>query len=739
MDERFQSLSKLIRYDFNSKKKIEDVLPHLSSYIINYPTTGDIYLDFSSYCATVLLENYSNIKENMISVISTTRRLIEIVISWGIYPHLPKSLHIPFLDDEHWLMTEAPPRMLRPRPEMLNALECLLLNDGCSLIHPLFLQHAICIFYYLEKNRVEQIIENQTTENVISCLIALFQTGLEFGPLLIEVIRKRTDSFEAIEHTTFPLPICARAISVQPVGENEDKYYEELFPRLFNAVNSKKGENLAKEIMSQIIRRKPEQFLKNWDLGLLLEWPSKASINQLIWQLDSFLFPEDCKKVLIPPIPQRLLFIAAQTTDDVHDRSVNLIKNILQDESTSSNFIKSIIEIETLSPLDLDHISIVTNENGVFAVEDEREDDFDILEKMYTCISELIDIKVFKNCIDDLPPLINAINFLSLMLMKFKEIDVELATLLLIFLSKFKNKNDVSNIVNVIISMSPDLKEIPQVVYDSFSEIIPEIKLFSIKGNEKTNKTQSDFDKVELLHELSSPIVPYRAHSLYVLRKGVMTPGHPLRDEETIKSIFPSIQKQLEHKDSFVFMHAIFALEAIADVFPHLVIETLASKYPQKDEATSLTISQVLMLCARRTGPGLIHSSDGNLCGFFIKAFARGVVHESTLIQASSLSDLATFVETLSFGCAPWFTDIVTTVTNTWQVHKPLEVRRAASYLAYKIVITMGDSFPEFSLGDLQNLINCVKRMRSGDFDEVSHQNAEDCYQTMWEICPMLL
>jgi hypothetical protein len=127
------------------------------------------------------------------------------------------------------------------------------------------------------------------------------------------------------------------------------------------------------------------------------------------------------------------------------------------------------------------------------------------------------------------------------------------------------------------------------------------------------------------------------------------------------------------------------------------------------------------------------------LCGFFIKAFARGCGHASDLVQASSLSDLATFVEVLHFGVAPWFADIVRTIVVKTQVHQGFQIRRAGSYLAYKVVQVLGTGFPDFAREDLEVLIDCVKRMREGELDEIAHQNAEDCYQTMWDICSMLL
>ncbi|KAK8900634.1 Transport and Golgi organization protein 6 [Tritrichomonas musculus] len=744
-DPRFDTLIQMFK-ELPQDTPIDKALPQLPQYVSGIEHTGNIYFDLPFLCATIIIECGPQIEESMISRVNASRKLLQCVISWGIYPHLPKSLHIKFLDKPHWLDTEAPPRLLRPNPIMMNALDSFLSNPGLSLIHPLFVQHAICIFYYLEPERLPHVIENQKTETVIASILALFPTGLKLMQLLIDTIKERTDSFEALENTTFPPKLCARAISAVPEKDDPDEYYKKLMSRVFSAIESKKGDTLAKYILTNSIQYFSKQFYQNFDLSSLLEWPTEQNIAPLLYKLETYFFPTDLQKLLIEPLPQRIAFIAALTTGEINNRAIRILQSYMKNDELAVDLILSIAENATLSPIGLDNYTIIHNDKGLFAVvDDEREDDFDIISQMLKDLGEIIDLKNTIKIVNLLPPVMNGINFISQIISRYKEIDEELAICLLNFISKLdqnQGKADVgADIAKLVIEMCPSLKSVPQNVVDSLGEFVPEIRLLSIINENEKNSNSDDFefDKNQLLQDLVSPTVPLRARGLYTLRRGVMKKGHPLRDEKVIKSIFPTIEKQLKDKDSFVFMNAIFCLESIADVFPHLVIETLANQFPQKDEALSLKVGQVLMLCARRTGPGLVHSADGNLCGHFIKAFARGVQHNSSLVQASSLSDLSTFVEALSFGCFPWFTDIVATVKSSWQAHKPIPVRRAASYTVYKIVQTMGKGFEEFSKDDLMNLIDCVKMNRGGEVDEVAHQNAEDCYQTLWDICPMLL
>ena len=741
MDPRFKNFWQMFR-DYPPKTPVDEVLPNIPKYLGDFPQTGDIYFDVSFLAAKVLIDCVPQIEDHMISRINCAVKLMELVLSWGVYPHLPRSLHVAFLDEPHWVQSTAPPRLLRPKQEMLDALEVLLSSNGLALVHPLFVQHAICLFYYLQPEKLDDILANQKTDTIIASIMGLFSTGLELMDLLIQTIKERNDSFEAIEQSAFPSNVCARAIAAVPKNDDPDEYYAKIMPKVFNAISSNKGAMVGKCVLSYAIKFFKNYFYKNFDLSPLLDWPNENNIAPVLWRLDNFFFSQDLQALLIPPLPQRITFIAALTMGNINDRAINILRSYMKDDDLAVELIKSIAENATLSPLGLDKYFIEQKDDGLFAVEDtERDNDFDIISQMLTILAELVELKNTIRLVNILPAAMNGFHFVSQLLLRFKEIDAEVATNLLKYISKLETEKTLStDIVKLILEMCPQLKEIPQLVVDSYGELIPELKLYKIIGADKNDsKDDIKFDKVELLQDLESPIVPLRARGLYTLRRGVMQKGHPLRDESTLKSIFPIIEKDLKHSDTFVFLNAIFCLEVVADVFPHLVIETLAAQFPQKDIDLSLKVGQVLMLCARRTGPGLIHSPDGNLCGFFIKAFARGVAHESSLVQASSLSDLATFVETLSFGCFPWFTDIVATVCSCWQIHKPVDVRRAASYTAYKIVKTMGKGFEEFSKDDLHNLIECVKKMRLGELDEVAHQNAEDCYQTLWDICPMLL
>ena len=746
MDKRFDEIRRLFQGELPGKTPIERVLQRLREVV-----EGDVYLEFARVCAGCVRDVAPGVDSESVSVVNVIRKMVMVVIVWGVYPHLPKSLHIGFDEDEaNWWESPAPPRLLRPPQEMLDAIEVVLQSPGCIQLHPEFLRHGICVFYYLEKEKVAEILEIQTTETIVASLISLIAQKVNVVSMLSAVVRNRSDSLEALQLTQFPPKLCARAIAAPPSFETEDEYYDELFPKLVAAINSKKGAVLAKHVIGFIVARRPEQFLKHFDMDTLLNWPNARSVGPVLWNLNNTVFESDLSKVLINPLPQRIVFIAAATVGEVYDQAVKLIQTYMRELTQTVSLVKSVVEVASLCPLGLDGFRVVSGDDGVFIFANDTDEDdeeesgvlkeMSILEQMRVVLAECMDIQYTSDICSILPASLGGFHFLSRLLSRFTELSEDVGAAVLSYVAKLDQFTDVAvEIAKNVLEMCPKLTHVSPRVLDSFlGEHLPELCLLQSTDAEAKPES-SAFDKDELLRDLKSPIIPLRGRGLYTLRKGIMTKDHPLRNEDMIKSLYPVIEKQLEHKDSYVYINAIQCLETIAIVYPHLVVDTLAAQFPQKNVEITLKIGQVLMLCARRNGPGLVHSPDGNLCGVFIKAFGRGCEHESDLVQASSLSNMATFVETLKFGVAPWFADIVVTMDRKWQIHNPDQVRRAASYLAYKVVQALGSGFEEFSKADLMILIEAVKRMRAGEIDEVAHRNAEDCYQTLWDICPMLL
>ena len=741
---KFVSMRDLFRTKIKSSTPIEEVIPQIPSFISGIEITNNVYIDLPRFCSSVFIECLPKIEALNLSEMRAVTYGLCAILNWGIYPHLPKSIQIPFMDKNHWIYSPAPPRMFKPEDAFLEALEIFFASISCASLHPLFLQHCISVLHFLDKDRLTRIIQGQDTTTLFSSIIALLPMKINVNYLLTQVVLNRSDALEAIEDTVFPPPMLAKAIGTPPDLNNQDDYYKKLFPRLFEATRSGKGDVLSKEIINFIVKTRPEQFLKNCDLTPLLEWPSKDSIGNIIWLLESVMLIQIASRVLVDPIPFRLLFIAALTEGEIHQKALKLAGYSVANVQGAINVFKILTSDSNLSALDLDLYGIEQRDNGIFVIEKEHdaEEQIAILTKMRELSASLFKTEFIPQIVDELPGTFGAIQLVSLVLPRCKTIQKEWATPLLSFLAKVQGDPeigvDILEIAKTVFYGIDGIEELPSKVINTFGGDIPE--MLSIKTSDaKESNNEDSFSMDSIIEDLKSPIPALRARGLFMLRRGVMDKTSPLRDEENIKKLFPSIETQLKHEESYVFINAIQTLETIGDVFPHLVVEKLAEQFPKKDVALSLKVSQALMLLSRRCGPGMVNSKSGNLCGFYIKAYARGVAHESTLIQASSLSDLAEFVQSIQFGCTPWLTDIVITIDNAWQAHHVVDVRRAASYLCYTLILVLGTGFGECSPEDVKYLGNIVKKNRLAELDDVAHQNAEDCYQTMWDVAAQYL
>ncbi|EAY23543.1 hypothetical protein TVAG_072060 [Trichomonas vaginalis G3] len=745
---QFLNLVDLLMVKIRPTTQISEATKQIPKFIQEIELTGDVYADLSHYCAHVIKNYLPSSGDLSARHYRAICFLIVCIINWGIYPHLPKSIQIPFEDLEHWVLSPAPPRLNKPANYYFEALESFFDNVTCQDIHPMFLQHVLACLHFLDLNMMNKIMSTQNTEVLFSSILSLIPLKINITSLLPDIILNRSDSLSAIQNTIFPLPMLAKAIGTPPSLDKQDDYYKKLFPKLLEAIRSGNGDKLSKEIIKYIVSTRSEQFLKHVDLEPLIEWPTtnEKPLGTLLWTLESVLSPKSAQKILVSPMPHRILFLAAQTEGEINKRCLNLLKFILVDEKSVVDFVKVVVSDSSLSPLGLDSFVVDVSQNqGVSVVETEPDEirELTIITKMREIVSKLIKIEYMDSIISCLPGTFGSVQLISQILPTVQKISPDWGIPLLSFLSRVKGDAEIGmDIVSIAKAVFDGLEvdELPRNVINTFGGDIPE--MLSMKYKDEDNDSD-DNDKTDIIksisNDLQSPIAALRGRGLFDLRRNVMDKKSVLRDEENIKKILPLAENQLKHEESYVYINAIRCLESIGDVFPHLVVKKLCEEYPKPDVSLSLKVAQTLMLLARRTGPGLIHSANGNLCGHFIKAFSRGVSHESTLIQAASLSDMAEFVSALEFGCANWLTDIVLTIDNAWQQHHVVDVRRAASYCCYRIILVLGEGFGECSPENVKLLGRIVKRNREAELDDVAHQNAEDCYQTMWDCAASFL
>lgn len=166
------------------------------------------------------------------------------------------------------------------------------------------------------------------------------------------------------------------------------------------------------------------------------------------------------------------------------------------------------------------------------------------------------------------------------------------------------------------------------------------------------------------LKEVQDILLPVRGHGVQMLSKLVRS-----KDPETLENITKLLtifQEQLKSSDSYVYLRAINGLAALASVKPDSVIPLLCHEFislatdkeqlpcfhGNDDEGSvdtgitvRLKVGEVLVKVAKECNEMLPH-----YCNHFLTAIMNGVKASDPLVQASSLSGLATVCEHLGYS-----------------------------------------------------------------------------------------
>ena len=169
------------------------------------------------------------------------------------------------------------------------------------------------------------------------------------------------------------------------------------------------------------------------------------------------------------------------------------------------------------------------------------------------------------------------------------------------------------------------------------------------------------------LKEVQDILLPIRGHGVQVLSKLVRS-----KDPETLANVSKLLtifQEQLKSSDSYVYLRAISGLAALASVKPDNVIPLLCHEFSclatgkQQSQKSStcchdnnegsgdevaVKVGEVLVKVAKECNEMLPHYRD-----HFMTAIMNGIRASDPLVQASSLSGLATVCQHLGYSLGP--------------------------------------------------------------------------------------
>ena len=202
----------------------------------------------------------------------------------------------------------------------------------------------------------------------------------------------------------------------------------------------------------------------------------------------------------------------------------------------------------------------------------------------------------------------------------------------------------------------------------SHKPLIEEISKCDITKSIPESKPNSEVDTPFqcALKEVQDILLPVRGHGVQMLSKLVRS-----KDPETVENMSKLLiifQEQVKSNDSYVYLRAINGLAALASVKPDDVIPLLCHEFSclatgkqqsangchDNDERScdkrevTLKVGEVLVKVAKECNEILPHH-----CNHFLNAIMNGVKASDPLVQASSLSSLATVCQHLGYSLGP--------------------------------------------------------------------------------------
>lgn len=183
------------------------------------------------------------------------------------------------------------------------------------------------------------------------------------------------------------------------------------------------------------------------------------------------------------------------------------------------------------------------------------------------------------------------------------------------------------------------------------------------RGNEK-----SEFDIV--VEEICSEDVPTRGHALIQLEKLIKK-----RDAQTLSKreyIFVVLKCNLKHEDTYIYLSAINALEALGNLQdPDRILELLCEEYTNHKKDSSeiqMKIGEVLMRITRGLG-----EMAPKYKALLINTFLFGTKSTDELLRVSSLSNLGELLRLLGYSVG----SIVHEVSKTNQLNQSPHHRKS--------------------------------------------------------------
>lgn len=267
-------------------------------------------------------------------------------------------------------------------------------------------------------------------------------------------------------------------------------------------------------------------------------------------------------------------------------------------------------------------------------------------------------------------------------------------------------------------------------------------RIVSLLEGSTSKKDQGDSDKDILeraIVSLNDPLVPIRAHGLYLLRKLVETKSKVI----SLDFVINLHLVQLKDPDPFIYLNVIKGLELLISWDEYTVLELLCKTY--KDEGSDiderLRIGEVLLRYIQAANTAFGGKSASLIAETTLTLIRRRETGEETVdnrLRMSSMSLLGTCCKVNPLGIIDRLGDALDCSIGILQLETSIEssiMRRSAVVLMHDLILGTSETDKVvFPASYRESVVNILKYVAETDVDILVREQAQKVLETIVEL-----
>lgn len=334
--------------------------------------------------------------------------------------------------------------------------------------------------------------------------------------------------------------------------------------------------------------------------------------------------------------------------------------------------------------------------------------------------------------------------------------DSEKVSICLTLIETFLTEKDILSTTDIakmkLLESSVDVltKNGPANIRAQATTLLELFRMESIDENGSVNSGSSDsaITYKRALSSLGDPLVPVRAHGLYLLRT-LVEAKDPILGSSPVR-ILKIFLDQLKDDDSFIYLNSVKGIDAVAESYglsgttpEDDVLGSLLAFYSDNHTPIDprLRCGEGIMKIIQRKAKAMSHKDAGLLVETFISIVSRrgeiiDNVYQDNRLRMSAMSMLGLLCELNPHGLQEWLFDIVDCslgilTFETSEEEAPL--RRSAVVLTHSLVMGLED-LSQFPASHVKTVRTRLEHARDNDSDPLVREQADATVQAIMDI-----